>query len=48
MTPKGKQHPRESVDISVKPQACLCCNIYVTPSKHHALLCTALLITTEL
>ena len=26
------QHPRESTDISVKPQVHLCYNIYVTPS----------------
>ena len=29
---KGAQHPRESADISVKPQARLCYNIYVTLS----------------
>ena len=31
-TPEGAQHPRESADISVKPQACPCYNIYVTLS----------------
>ena len=32
MTPKGVQCPRESVDISVKPPAHPCYNIYVTLS----------------
>ena len=31
-TPKGAQRPRESADISVKPRARLCYNIYVTLS----------------
>ena len=29
---QNMQHPRESADISVKPQVDLCYNIYVTPS----------------
>ena len=32
LTPEGAQRPRKSVDISVKPQAHPCYNIYVTPS----------------
>ena len=33
MIPEGTQHPRESADISVKPQVQPCYNIYVTFSK---------------
>ena len=32
MTPEDVQHPKESADISVKPQAHSCYNIYVALS----------------
>ena len=48
ITSKGVQRLRESADISVKSQACHCYNVYVTLLKHYALLCIALLITTEI
>ena len=37
--PEGAQHPRESADISVKPRACPCYNVYVTLINSHVLHC---------
>ena len=41
MTPESVQRPRKSADISVKPRACPCNNIYVTPPNLLCSICSA-------
>ena len=40
-TPEGAQRQRESANISVKPRARPCYNIYVTPPNLPCLMCSA-------